>query len=401
VLGFVGGRFTAPEGEPVARAPEPTPAPVPTAAGTPGARVVEGDGTLAIGITEPNPAFLTGSDQPDFDRWQPALAAIRPTYYRLVVEWADNVRPDGSFDVAHPQGGCLRTLPPCAGWPGIRAQLAAVAAAQRAAPGHYRPMVVFTETPERFARPPGGCEQAGTEPRSRPPRADALPAYQDAVRAILAEARAAGVELPYWSPWNEPNHPYFLSPQRARCDRDAPSAAVRRYVELARAMREVLDAEPGEQQLVIGETGSLIRRNSISTRVAEFARALPRDLVCSARAYGQHDYAGNDDPVGPLSRALARLRCPRAPEVWITETGARSNRYPAPRAACRAVRERLRRWYRDPRVTAAFQYTLREDDRFPTGLVTTDLTRAYPVLAEWQAWGARPEPADAPPRSRC
>ena len=64
----------------------------------------------------------------------------------------------------------------------------------------------------------------------------------------------------------------------------------------------------------------------------------------------------------------------------------------------------LKRWYDDPRVTAAFQYTLREDDVFPTGLVTTDLTRAYPALQEWQPWGlrARQRPEDPPPaKPRC
>ena len=36
---------------------------------------------------------------------------------------------------------------------------------------------------------------------------------------------------------------------------------------------------------------------------------------------------------------------------------------------------------------------------FPTGLVTTDLTRAYPALKEWQQWGlrARERPEDPPP----
>ena len=45
-------------------------------------------------------------------------------------------------------------------------------------------------------------------------------------------------------------------------------------------------------------------------------------------------------------------------------------------------------------MTAAFQYTFREDDLFPTGLVTTDLTAAFPALAEWIAVGRtrRPEP---------
>ena len=50
------------------------------------------------------------------------------------------------------------------------------------------------------------------------------------------------------------------------------------------------------------------------------------------------------------------------------------------------------------------QYTLREDDLFRTGLVTTDLARAYPALAEWKQWGmeARPRPTDpAPPAAAC
>jgi len=58
----------------------------------------------------------------------------------------------------------------------------------------------------------------------------------------------------------------------------------------------------------------------------------------------------------------------------------------------------------DPRITAAVQYTMREDDVFPTGLVTSDLTRAYPALKEWQQWGmrARERPEDRPPsRARC
>ncbi|MGI8622395.1 MAG: hypothetical protein ACR2NB_02660 [Solirubrobacteraceae bacterium] len=397
-IGFAVGRVTAPSPR---REPERARvAPPPAATPTPGARVVEGDGTLAVGITEDNPAFLAGSDQPAFERWHRALAAIRPTYYRLVVDWAKSVRPDGSFDVAHPQGGCLRALPPCAGFAGVRAQLRAVAAAQRAAPGRFRVMVVFTDTPARFARPPGGCERADTAPRSRPPRTDALPAYQDAIHAIAAEARAAGMEIPYWSPWNEPNHPYFLSPQRTRCSPGVPSAAVGPYVEMARAMRAVLDAEPGDQQLVLGETAGLLRPGPTSTRLPEFIRALPRDVACGATVYGQHAYVGGDDPVAAVARALAPFRCRRTKPIWITETGAKTDRFTAD-AACRGVHRRLVRWYRDPRVTAAFQYTLREDDRYPTGLVTTDLGAAYPALAEWQAWGARPDPAAAPPRPRC
>jgi len=69
--------------------------------------------------------------------------------------------------------------------------------------------------------------------------------------------------------------------------------------------------------------------------------------------------------------------------------------------ACRDMRRRLRRWYEDPRVTAAFQYTLREYDRFPTGLVDTVLERSYPVLREWQAWGGRRVPEAPAPKPAC
>ena len=44
---------------------------------------------------------------------------------------------------------------------------------------------------------------------------------------------------------------------------------------------------------------------------------------------------------------------------------------------------------------------MREDDLFPTGLVTTDLARERPALREWQAWGARERPEAPPPPSTC
>ena len=89
-----------------------------------------------------------------------------------------------------------------------------------------------------------------------------------------------------------------------------------------------------------------------------------------------------------------------APRTASARTGGRA----AEIAGCRAVHRIFERWYRDPRVTVAVQYTLREDPVFPTGLVTTDLTRAYPALKEWQQWGlrARERPEDPPPaKARC
>ena len=151
------------------------------------------------------------------------------------------------------------------------------------------------------------------------------------------------------------------------------------------------------------------RRRLRAAGVAEMIDGLPRELVCAAPVWSQHAYIGGTDPVATVKAALASRRCPREHAIWITETGVG----PAPgglslargitseKQGCRLLHRRLRQWYRDPRVTLAAQYTFREDDLFPTGLVTTDLARARPALREWQAWGRRADPAAPPPRSTC
>ncbi|HVL95137.1 MAG TPA: hypothetical protein VM266_04695, partial [Solirubrobacteraceae bacterium] len=394
--------------------PTPTPTATPEAAETPppDTHVVESEGELAIGITEPNPNFFrpdaaAGAVPPAFERWRGELLRLRPTYYRLVVDWAGLASPNGGrVALTRAAPGCMREVQPCAGYGGLRDQLQTLAALQRGDPDRWRVLVVITGTPQGLARPGTGCERAGTEPRSRPPTAAGIGAYERLIVRLLDEARASGADLRYWSPWNEPNHPYFLSPQRVRCDAAAASAATAPYVELAQAMRRALDGYPGRQELVLGETAGLLERKSSYTDVTQFIRGLPRGLACSAAAYGQHGYVGGPDPVDEVADALARFNCRRAPAVWMTETGVGSPRLGTDRAsgaraqrrACRLMRKRLKRWYEDPRVTAAFQYTLREDDRFPTGLVTTDLRRAFPVLREWQAWGGEREPAGPAPK---
>ena len=380
--------------------------PTPTATATvppPSTQVVESGGDLAIGITEPNPAFVDpGRPVPaEFARWRDKLQEMRPHYYRLSVDWPSVVE-----GFAQPQGGCMRAIPPCAGWTGLQDQLAAVAAAQKAHDGRFEVMLVISGTPDRYARRGFGCERAGVEARSRPPSKEGLAAYGDLVDRIRAAAEQAGARIRYWAPWNEPNHPFFISPQRGRCDAAAPSEAVAPYAQLVRAMKRRLGKG---QQLVLGETAGLLQRKSGYTRVQEFIRELPRDVVCSARVYGQHGYVGGPDPVDEVDASLAKHDCPRKHEIWMTETGVgaprsgedRRQSRGALRKACRNIRKRLLRWHDDPRVTAAFQYTLREDDRFPTGLVTVDLAKAYPALDEWVAWGGAREPAEAAPKSTC
>jgi hypothetical protein len=372
--------------------------------------------SLAVGITEQNPNFIwpqaAHGVADGFGRWRDALASLHPAYYRLVVDWSAYQPEAGKPPVFDsPNGGCLRDKPPCGAYGGLRELLQALGARQRA-DGGWQALVVLTGTPEWAAAGAGGCERAGTQPRSRPPRPGyGVQAYGVFVRYLLEEARRDGVDLRYWSPWNEPNHPFFISPQRRRCSVDAPSASVGPYVELAQALQGALEAEPGDQQLVLGELAGLDESRPKSASVAEFIGDVPKDLACGVKVWSQHGYVGGHDPVADVERALRRKDCSESPAIWITETGVGAprrgeQRRTSPAAqlqACRRLHRRLARWYHDERVTAAFQYTLREDDIFPTGLVKTDLSAAYPALAEWTAWGTdkRPRPTDPVPPEGC
>ena len=390
---------------PPARTPAPSPTPTPSAA----LDAPPGGPSLAVGITEPNPNLFAPPEvvappQP-WARWRNALARIRPAVYRLVIEW-DKLQPDPAApaDLAAPTPGCMRDKQPCGPYAGVRDQLRALAARQRE--GGWEALVVFTGTPDWAAVPPGGCrEEAG----AGAPRADMLPAYRRLVAGVIALADEVGAELRYFTPWNEPNHPYFVAPQRAACDPAAPSRAVAPYAALARALRAELAAAGGDRRLVLGEMAGILEPTSRATAVPEMIRALPRGLVCAAPVWSQHAYIGGTDPVATVVRALAARDCPRRHAIWITETGVG----PAPGGfslargitseaqGCRLLHRRLRAWYANPRVTVAAQYTMREDDLFPTGLVTTDLARARPALREWQAWGGRGAPDAPPPPAAC
>ncbi len=296
----------------------------------------------------------------------------------------------------------MRDKQPCAPYDGVLDQLRALAARQRE--GGWQALVVFTGTPEWAAVRPHGCP--GEEGGGRAPRD--LRAYRELVSAVLDLADAEGAELRYFTPWNEPNHPYFIAPQRKACDALSPSRAVAPYARLARALRAELAEHGGDHRLVLGEMAGIREPTRRATAIGEMIGGLPRELVCAAPVWSQHAYIGGTDPVATVTAALAARRCPREHAIWITETGVG----PAPGGfslargitgeaqGCRLLHRRLRAWRADPRVTVAAQYTMREDDLFPTGLVTTDLARARPALREWQAWGAR-APGAPPPRSTC
>ena len=387
-------------------APEPTPEPL--------WKSLERRGKhISVGITEQNPNFVSPSPgvPPPFARWRDALGKMHPELYRLVVYWpAIQPSANAPADLNAINGGCLRDVPPCAGYLGIRDQLRALAARQ--AEGGWEGFVVIAGTPEWAARPPSGCERRRIGPTNRMPRTDALPAYAKLISRILKAAKKEGATLRYWAPWNEPNHPYSSSPQRAApCSAAQPTVSPPPYIELANTLKRVLAKAPGDQGYVLGEVAVMVRRLYITTTVNEFLDAMPAKLLCGARAWSQHTYIGGEDVLDDVDQRLKAKGCGDM-AIWMTETGAGAPRTATARtggraaeiSGCRAVHRILKTWYRDRRITAAVQYTLREDDVFPTGLVTTDLARAYPALKEWQQWGlrARERPEDPPPaRARC
>src|SRR5207249_10403544 len=91
------------------------------------------------------------------------------------------------------------------------------------------------------------------------------------------------------------------------------------YARLVRALRAELEAAPGDQRIVLGETAALRSSTATTTAAADFARALPRDVACSAGVWAQHAYvdvnsdlAGDADPgavVRAVEGALASHRC--------------------------------------------------------------------------------------------
>src|SRR3954463_7427903 len=174
---------------------------------------------LLLGVTEGNPYLLAPGRVPErFEPWRDALARLHPRYLRLLVVWS-RVQPHRGAppDWAAPADGCLRGRRPCAAFAGVRDQLRAARAAG------LQVVVTILATPPWASARAAGCERPATSPRSRMP-AD-LGDYRALVRSLLAEARRVGVELRWWSPWNEPNHPAFLNPQRAGCSPAAPAPA--------------------------------------------------------------------------------------------------------------------------------------------------------------------------------
>jgi hypothetical protein len=379
----------------------------PPPAKRPPADIAPGGG-LAIGLTEINPdLFWHGKDVGDFDPWRDRAEALKPPLYRLAVDWATlQPSPEAPIDWTRRSDGCQRGLKPCRAYSGIRDTLRAIRSQQQAGNG-FATMVVVYGVPDWAAVAPSGCEREGIGARSRPINAQGLQGYRALVRSLQDLSRREGVAIRWWSPWNEPNGPFFISPQRVRCRGDSKSLSPAVYTRLARAMRQELQSG---QQLVVGELAGLITARKYGTSISEFFDGLPDDVVCNAGVFAQHAYAKRgdaaDDPgaVGELEDVLDRRPCTRDKPIWVTETGVggphvgdeRSPDDESIRADCQALNVALRRWNEDPRVDAAFQYTFRDDPVFPVGLADAKLTKEWPAYQLFKAWGGTRDP-DAPP----
>jgi hypothetical protein len=375
-----------------------------------------------LGLTEDNANLLWspyGRPRPGGARFEIArreLTALHPTYLRLLVDWAA-LQPDPRRP---PQlearvSGCARRVGPCAAYAGIRDELAAIASQQRAAgtDAHvaFQVVVDVFNTPSWAAPPPSGCQRPGATATSQGPSRAALGAYRALIRSLLRLARGEGVSIDWWAPWNEPNHPLFMSPQRASCAAGSPPVAPALYGELVRAMDAELRAQGGGRHLLLGELNGFESGSPDRTSTSEFVAALPSDVICSSDVWSIHAYASRGsfahaDPVSSLEQALnARGGCARDARIWVTETGAGASHPGSPRTAlaadeqagCRAMAAQLIRWSRDPRVGAVFQYTFREDPAYPVGLIGADLDHLYPTYRLWAEWSRLRGPGELPP----
>ena len=275
-------------------------------------------GDLAVGLTEQNPNLFwaPGAKKdvpPEFARWQDDTGKLKPAFFRLVLDWPSLQPNKGTpANLEQPIDGCLRGTPPCAAWAGVKEQLAALASRQKQHKGGWEVLVVITGSPEWAARPASGCERPNTQPRSRAPKASAMGAYRKLVSDVIALGGKVGVDLRYWSAWNEPNHPFFISPQRATCDAAAPSLAVKRYAELTRNLKQALDDAPGDQQYVLGELAGLDESKTKSTSLQEFLRKLPTPIVCGSTILSQHGYITG---INPVVAGRQGRRHPQVPEA--------------------------------------------------------------------------------------
>ncbi|MGH2824605.1 MAG: hypothetical protein ACRDLY_16635 [Thermoleophilaceae bacterium] len=249
--------------------------------------------------------------------------------------------------------------------------------------------------------------------------------------AEAAGLRFANVDI--WSIWNEPNLYSWLSPQRHKRVPVSPSIYRELYIAGHRGLRA---SGNGDDAILLGE---LMPRGGTDRRKVPPLQFL-REMACLDRNYRQyrgraaklrgcrrvgriptsglayHPYtlaggpgvneARDDAAIGQLGRVRATLdklarrgKLPRRLKIWITEFGFQT-RPPDPFGT--PIRRApgfmdLSEWiaFRNPRVAAYGQYTMRDNDfwqsglRFESGRAKRGVYDAFrmPLLVRWLGGG--------------
>jgi hypothetical protein len=361
-----------------------------------------------FGLTEDNASLLwspgaSAGIDPKVALARERLTELHPSYIRLLVDWAA-LQPDSRQPPAFGAtvSGCAREVGPCASYAGLSEELRAIASQQRAARARgedaFRVVLDVFGVPGWAAHAPTGCEAGAAPAFARAISQRGLAGYRELIGSLLALGAREGVELDWWSPWNEPNDALFLGPQHASCVAGSPTVAPEAYAQLARAMGSELRAAGGARTMLLGELSAVGSDSPHRTSIDSFVAALPSDVLCLSGVWSVHSYATYGtgarpgDPVPTLERALdARGACGRRARIWVTEAGAGAQHPGRARAAsasdehagCLALASQLLGWEHDPRVGAILQYSFREDPAFPVGLLSADLTHVYPAYGLW------------------
>ena len=350
---------------------------------------------LAIGLTEGDPRLLVPAGI--MRRVARRAVSLKPNYIRVIVPW-ERLQPyvarKPNWDA--PPGGCPPINPGCRSPDGLRSLLRAIKHRQDNSDGGWKILAVPYFTPPWAASQFKGCQRK----RSRYSRAQLprIAPYRRFLRALNALADKVGVKLDYITPWNEPNHPGFLQPQRATCNRRSKALSPAAYATLVRAAKKELRYE---QTLVLGSLAGLQQPRVYGAGAAEFIKGLPNDVACTAGPFAQHAYVGRPGRGGRAPRranpasaarsgllddvlaALDAKGCAQAKQLWIAETGTFDHR-------CEAMAAALRSWARNDRIDAAFQYTFREARAFPVGLVSPSMLTTYGSYRAWLAFAGGP-----------
>ena len=237
----------------------------------------------------------------------------------------------------------MRDVQPVRGFDGVRASSRRWPRRRRPARGRCEVLVVISGTPSGLAAPAVGLRAGAAPSRARARRAPtaAMAVYGKLITRLFdLAARDRASSSATGRPWNEPNHPYFISPAARRAA--GPARRRRRSSRTSSWLASVMQAsstnEPGEQELVLGELAGLLRPQAgLHARCQEFIAALPRDLVCGAPIFSQHGYVGGPDPVDEVADALAKHGCARRPRDLDHRDRRRT---PAPRRAAQTAAAR-------------------------------------------------------------